>query len=112
MEKTSVDSSDYPGLARMTLLQGLRVVPDDLICVETQVEVVRERLTWWQRLRSLKPWVSHREHKKVSQVPSHRILMLGDTIVCHSAIAEKIRLAVDAQTKVPVPSAPTIIHKE
>ena len=112
MEKTSVASNDYPGIARMALLQGLRVVTDDLICVETKVETTREPLTWWQRLRSLKPWISHRKRTVVSKVPSERILMLGDTIVCHSEIAKKIREAVEAQTKIPVPSAPTIIHKE
>ena len=112
MEKTSVASNDYPGIARMTMLQGLRVVTDDLICVETKVETTREPLTWWQRLRSLKPWISHRKRTVVSKVPSERIVMLGDTIVCHSETAKKILEAVEAQTKIPAPSAPTIIHKE
>ena len=53
MEKTSVASNDYPGIARMTMLQGLRVVTDDLICVETKVETTSEPLTWWQRLRKV-----------------------------------------------------------
>ena len=112
MEKTSVASNDYPGIARKALQQGQRVETDDLICGETKVETTRQPQTWWQRLRSLKPWISHRKRTVVSKVPSERIVMLGDTIVCHSEIAKKIREAVEAQTKIPAPSAPTIIHKE
>lgn len=112
MEKTSVDSSDYQGIARMAVLQGLQVVTEDLICVDTKVEIIREPLTWWQRLCSLRPWISHRKRNVVSKVPSDRILMLGDTLVCHSAIAAEINRAMDALTKTPVPQAPNIIHKE
>ena len=46
----------------------------------------------------------------VERVPSNRVLVLGDTIICHPEMAAKIMAAVEAQTKRPVP--PPLIHKE
>ena len=106
MEKTSVASDDYPKLASLIILNGYRVQTDTLVCTDTVTR--QERLTWRQRLRSWKPWKKTRT--VVERVPSNRVLVLGDTIICHPEMAAKIMAAVEAQTKRPTP--PPLIHKE
>ena len=106
MEKTSVASDDYPKLASLIILNGYRVQTDTLVCTDTVTR--QEKLTWRQRLRSWKPWKKTRT--VVERVPSSRVLVLGDTIICHPEMAAKIMAAVEAQTKRPVP--PPLIHKE
>lgn len=106
MEKNSVASDDYPALASLVILKGYRIQEETLICTDTVTS--QEKLTWRQRLRSWKPWKKTRMVAK--QVPSNRILVLGDTIICHPEMAAKIMAAVEAQTKRPVP--PPLIHKE
>ena len=106
MEKTSVASDDYPKLASLIILNGYRVQTDTLVCTDTVTR--QERLTWRQRLRSWKPWKKTRT--VIERVPSNRVLVLGDTIICHPEMAAKIMAAVEAQTKRPAP--PPLIHKE
>ena len=106
MEKTSVASDDYPKLASLIILGGYRVQEETLGCTDTVTR--QEKLTWRQRLRSWKPWKKTRT--VVERVPSNRVLVLGDTIICHPEMAAKIMAAVEAQTKRPVP--PPLIHKE
>ena len=106
MEKTSVASDDYPKLASLIILNGYRVREETLVCTDTVTR--QEKLTWRQRLRSWKPWKKTRT--VVERVPSNRVLVLGDTIICHPELASKIMAAVEAQTKRPVP--PPLIHKE
>lgn len=107
MEKTSGASDDYPKLASLIILNGYRVQTDTLVCTDTVTR--QEKLTWRQRLRSWKPWKKTRT--VVERVPSNRVLVLGDTIICQGPeMAAKIMAAVEAQTKRPVP--PPLIHKE
>ena len=106
MEKTSVASDDYPKLASLIILNGYRVQTDTLVCTDTVTR--QENLTWRQRLRSWKPWKKTRT--VVERVPSNRVLLLGDTIICHPEMAARIMAAVEAQTKRPAPPPP--IHKE
>ena len=106
MEKTSVASNDYQNLASAIILGGYRIQEETMACTDTVTRL--EKLTWGERLRSWKPWKKTRT--VVEKVPSDRVLLLGDTIICHPEMAARIMAAVEAQTKRPVPSP--LIHKE
>ena len=81
-------------------LNGLNVLESESL-TETVEKTIH--LNWKQRLMSWpwRPWV----HTKVmyTEVPSDKVIVLGDTLICHPSMARMIRAELKAQSNFSAP---------
>lgn len=94
-------------LANMILLNGYKIQPEAIACTDVSYREVER--TWQERWLS-RPWRPFKKTRTVAEsVPSDRVLVIDRTIFCHPDLAEKIKQAIDRQTKVPVAPPPSDI---
>ena len=83
----SANMKDYP-YGPLSLISGIQIIESDQMVERKETEVLR---TWKERLFSF-PWKPLKKSKTVvTYIPKQEILQYGNMIVCHPAVAARIR---------------------